>query len=91
MQRTLLNLKETVMSVLYVIVGLIILATAVFVCSGVGMLTKHLLGKSEYDYYYDEPPSFLLGFFVIVLLSIAMGLVIALSHLLGKSIVNALA
>ena len=81
------------MSVLYVIVGLIILAAAVFVCSGVGMLTKCLLGKheSEYDYYYDEPPSFLLGFFVIVLLSIAIGLVIALSHLLGQSIVNALA
>ena len=81
------------MSVLYVIVGLIILVSAVFVCSRVGMLTKRLLGKheSEYDYYYDEPPSFLLGFFVIVLLSIAMGLVIALSHLLGKSIVNALA
>ena len=81
------------MSVLYVIVGLIILVSAVFVCSGVGMLTKHLLGKheSEYDYYHDEPPSFLLGFFVIVLLSIAIGLVIALSHLLGQTIVNALA
>ena len=80
------------MSVLYIFVGLLVVTAAVFVCSGVGMLTKRLLGKheSEYDYYYDEPPSFLLGFFVIVLLSIAIGLVIALSHLLGQTIVNAL-
>lgn len=81
------------MSGLYIIVGLIVLASAVFVLIGVGMLTKYLLGKheSEYDYYYDEPPSFLLGFFVIVLLSIAIGLLVGISYPIGKAIVNALA
>ena len=81
------------MSVLYIIVGLISVAAAVFVLIGIGIITNYLLSTyaSEYHYYHDEPPSFLLGFFVIVLLSIAIGLVIALSHLLGQTIVNALA
>ena len=81
------------MSVLYIIVGLISVAAAVFVLIGIGSITKYLLRTydetAELD--YNEVPSFLLGAFVLAVLSIAIGLVIALSHLLGQLIVNALA
>ena len=81
------------MSVLYIIVGLISVAAAVFVLIGIGSITKYLLRTydetAELD--YNEVPSFLLGAFVLAVLSIAIGLVIALSHLIGQTIVNALA
>ena len=91
------------MSGLYVIVGLIVLAAAVFMCIGVGMLTKYLMRKYDLMRIYtsedsrlyseadDEVPSFLLGAFVIVMLSIAIGLIVSLSYLIGQLIVNALA
>ena len=79
------------MSGLYVIVGLIILAAAVFMCIGVGMLTKYLLRDQSYYTPDDEVPNFLLGAFVIVMLSIAIGLIVSLSYLIGQLIVNALA
>ena len=81
------------MSVLYIFVGLISVAAAVFVLIGIGSITKYLLRTydetAELD--YNEVPSFLLGAFVLAVLSIAIGLVIALSHLLGQTIVNAIA
>ena len=79
------------MSGLYIIVGLIVLASAVFVLIGVGMLTKYLLRTYDENVDYNEAPSFLLGAFVLAASSIVIGLVIALSHLLGQLIVNALA
>ena len=80
------------MSVLYVIVGAIALAVAIFVCVGVGKLTKYLLKKrdSEYRDDHDEVPSFLVGFFVIAVLAIVISLVVVMSHLVGESIINAL-
>ena len=81
------------MSVLYIFVGLISVAALVFVLIGIGSITKYLIRtydeNAELD--YNEVPSFLLGAFVLAVLSIAIGLVIALSHLLGQLIVNALA
>ena len=79
------------MSVLYVIVGAIALAAAIFVCVGVGQLTKYLLRK--YDYAHDdrnEVPSFLMGFLVIAVLAIVIGLVVAMTYRVGESIINAL-
>ena len=80
------------MSVLYVIMGLIVIAAAVCWCIGVGHLTKYLIRKydSEYDYDHDEVSSFLLGALVIIALAIVIGLVVALSYFLGESIINAL-
>ena len=80
------------MSVLYVIVGAIALAVAIFVCVGVGKLTKYLLKKHDSKYYddHDEVPSFLVGFLVIAVLAIVIGLVVVMSHLVGESIINAL-
>ena len=84
------------MSVLYIFVGLISVAALVVVLIGIGSITKYLLRtyKAEDNRLYsgadDEVPSFLLGAFVLAVLSIAIGLVIALSHLLGQTIVNAL-
>ena len=81
------------MSVLYIFVGLISVAAVVFVLIGIGSITKYLIRTydetAELD--YNEVPSFLLGAFVLAVLSIAIGLVIALSHLIGQTIVNALA
>ena len=79
------------MSVLYVIIGAIALAAAIFVCVGVGKLTKYLLMKydSVHD-DHDEVPSFLVGFLVIAVLAIVISLVVAISHLVGESIINAL-
>ena len=90
------------MGVLYIIVGLIVLASAVFVLIGVGMLTKYLLRTYDLMRTYtaedsrlysgadDEVPNFLLGAFVIVMLSIAIGLIVAISYAIGESIINAL-
>ena len=79
------------MGVLYIIVGLIAVAVVVFVLIGVGMLTKYLLRKydSVYD-DHDEVPSFLLGALVIIMLSLAIGLIVSLAYLIGQSIINAL-
>ena len=80
------------MDVLYVIVGAIALAVAIFMCIGVGKLTKYLLKKHDSEYYddRDEVPSFLVGFLVIAVLAIVIGLVVVMSHLVGESIINAL-
>ena len=80
------------MSVLYVIVGAIALAVAIFMCIGVGKLTKYLLKKHDSEYHddHDEVPSFLVGFLVIVVLAVVIGLVVVLSYFLGESIINAL-
>ena len=78
------------MSVLYVIVGAIALAVAIFVCVGVGQLTKYLLRKHDSVHDHDEVPSFLVGFLVIVVLAIVIGLVVTISHAIGESIINAL-
>ena len=79
------------MDVLYVIVGAIALAAAIFVCVGVGKLTKYLLKKHDVPYgERDEEPSFLVGFLVIAVLAIVIGLVVVMSHLVGESIINAL-
>ena len=81
------------MSVLYIFVGLISVAAVVFVLIGIGSITKYLLRTYDEnaDLDYNDVPNFLLGAFVLAVLSIAIGLVIALSHLLGQTIVNALA
>lgn len=79
------------MSVLYVIVGAIALAVAIFVCVGVGKLTKYLLKKHDSVHDdHDEVPSFLVGFLVIAVLAIVIVLVVVMSHLVGESIINAL-
>ena len=81
------------MSVLYIFVGLISVAAVVFVLIGIGSITKYLLRTYDEnaDLDYNDVPNFLLGAFVLAVLSIAIGLVIALSHLLGQTIINALA
>ena len=79
------------MSVLYIFVGLISVAAVVFVLIGIGSITKYLLRTYDENVDYNEAPSFLLGAFVLAASSIVIGLVIALSHLLGQTIVNALA
>ena len=79
------------MSVLYVIVGAIALAAAILMCISVGKLTKYLLKKHDSVHDdHDEVPSFLVGFLVIAVLAIVIGLVVAMSHLVGESIINAL-
>ena len=78
------------MDVLYVIVGAIALAAAIFVCVGVGKLTKYLLKNHSVHDDHDEVPSFLVGFLVIAVLAIVIGLVVVMSHLVGESIINAL-
>ena len=90
------------MGVLYIIVGLIVVVASVFMCIGVGMLTKYLMRKYDLMRTYtaedsrlysgadDEVPNFLLGAFVIVMLSIAIGLIVAISYAIGESIINAL-
>ena len=80
------------MSVLYVFMGLIVVAAATCWCIGVGHLTKYLMRKydSEYAYDNDEVPSFLLGVVVFVALAIVIGLVVALSYFIGESVINAL-
>ena len=90
------------MSGLYIFVGLISVAAAVFVCIGVGMLTKYLMRKYDLMRTYtaedsrlyagadDEVPNFLLGAFVIVMLSIAIGLIVSLAYLIGQTIINIL-
>ena len=78
------------MGVLYIIVGLIALAAAGFMCIGVGMLTKYLLRDQSYYTPDDEVPNFLLGAFVIVMLSIAIGLIVSLAYLIGQTIINIL-
>ena len=87
---------------LYIIVGLIVVVASVFMCIGVGMLTKYLMRKYDLMRTYtaedsrlysgadDEVPNFLLGAFVIVMLSIAIGLIVSLAYLIGESIINAL-
>jgi hypothetical protein len=84
------------MSGLYIIVGLIVLASAVFVLIGVGMLTKYLLRTSDdkwHKLYYrtDDIPNFILGAFMMLLLMIAIGLIVAVSYPIGRAIVNAIA
>ena len=91
------------MSVLYIFVGLISVAAAVFMCIGVGMLTKYLMRKYDLMRTYtaedsrlysgadDEVPNFLLGAFVIVMLSIAIGLIVAITYHIGQTLVNAIA
>lgn len=84
------------MSGLYIIVGLIVLASAVFVLTGVGMLTKYLLrtydeNGSQLYYRTDDIPNFILGIFMLSILALAIGLLVAISYPIGKAIVNALA
>ena len=81
------------MSVLYVFMGLIVVAAATCWCIGVGHLTKYLIRKYDSEYDYDsthEVPSFLLGVFVFIALAIVIGLVVALSYFIGESVINAL-
>jgi len=79
------------MSVLYVIVGAIVLAEAIFACVGVGKLTKYLLKKYDLaNNDHDDVPSFLVGIVVIAILAIVISLVVVMSHLVGESIINAL-
>ena len=78
------------MSVLYVFTGLIVVAAAVFVVIGVGMLTKYLLRDQSYYKPDDEVPNSILGAFVLAVLSIVIGLVVALSYTIGESVINAL-
>ncbi len=84
------------MSGLYIIVGLIVLASAVFVLIGVGMLTKYLLrtydeNGSQLYTQTDSMPNFILGAFMMLLLMIAIGLIVVVSYPIGRAIVNALA
>ena len=91
------------MSGLYIIVGLIVVTAAVFMCIGVGMLTKYSMRKYDLMRTYtaedsrlysgadDEVPNFLLGAFVIVMLSIAIGLIVAITYHIGQTLVNAIA
>ena len=84
------------MSGLYIIVGLIVLASAVFVLTGVGMLTKYLLrtydeNGSQLYYRTDDLPNFILGAFILSILALAIGLLVGVSYPIGKAIVNALA
>ena len=84
------------MSGLYIIVGLIVLASAVFVLIGVGMLTKYLLrtydeNGSQLYTQTDSMPNFILGAFMMLLLMIAIGLIVVVSYPIGRAIVNAIA
>lgn len=80
---------------LYIIVGLIVLASAVFVCIGVGMLTKYLLrtydeNGSQLYTQTDSMPNFILGVFMLAMLMIAIGLIVVVSYPIGQAIFNAL-
>ena len=83
------------MGVLYIIVGLISVAAAVFVLIGVGMLTKYLLrtydeNGSQLYYRTDDMPNFILGAFALAVSLIGIGLIVAISYAIGESIINAL-
>ena len=85
------------MSVLYIFVGLISVAAVVFVLIGIGSITKYLLRtyKAEDSRLYsgadDEVPSFLLGAFVLAVLSIVISLIVVVLYYVGQALVNALA
>lgn len=83
------------MGVLYVIVGLIFVAVVVFVSIGVGMLTKYLMrtfdeNGSQLYTQTDDMPNFILGAFMLAILMIAIGLLLAVSYPIGQAIINAL-
>ena len=81
------------MSVLYIFVGLISVAAVVFVLIGIGSITKYLLRtydeNAELD--YNEVPSFLLGAFVLAVLSIVIAIIVVVLYYIGQALVNALA
>lgn len=90
------------MGVLYVIVGLIVVVASVFMCIGVGMLTKYLMRKYDLMRTYtaedsrlysgadDEVPNFLLGASVLAASLIVIAIIVAISYPIGQSIINAL-
>ena len=83
------------MGVLYIIVGLISVAAAVFVLIGIGSITKYLMrtydeNGSQLYYRTDELPNFILGAFMIAILMITIGLLVGISYPIGQTIINIL-
>lgn len=79
------------MSGLYIFVGLISVAAAVFVLIGIGSITKYLLRTYDENVDYNEVSSFLLGAFVLAASSIVIAIIVVVLYYVGKAIVNALA
>ena len=81
------------MSVLYIFVGLISVAAVVFVLIGIGSITKYLLRTYDEnaDLDYNDVPNFLLGAFVLAVLSIVIAIIVVVLYYIGQALVNALA